>query len=52
VAFFHAGDDEVAVRRSAPEPAPRRKATGSNLRMAAVAGAPVPRTGTGNFRPY
>ena len=52
VAFFGTGEGEIAVRRGAPEPAQRRKAAGSNLRMAAVAGAPVPRTGTGNFRPY
>ncbi|MGM9427343.1 methyl-accepting chemotaxis protein [Hydrogenophaga sp. MI9] len=52
VAFFGAGDHEAVVHRGAPEPAQRRKAAGSNLRMAAVAGAPVPRTGTANFRPY
>jgi methyl-accepting chemotaxis protein len=51
VAFFSTGEGEVQVRRGAPEPA-RRKPAGSNLRMASVAGAPVPRTGTGNFRPY
>ena len=52
VAFFSTGEGEaeVAVRRGAPEPAPRRRSGGSTLRMAAVAGAPVPRTG--NFRPY
>ena len=52
VAFFSTGDGEASVRRGAPEPAQRRKAAGSNLRMAAVAGAPVPRTGSANFRPY
>jgi methyl-accepting chemotaxis protein len=54
VAFFSSGEGEIVVRRGAPEPAQRRKAAGSGLRMAAVAGAPVPRTGTGasNFRPY
>ena len=52
VAFFGAGEHEVVVQRGAPEPVPRRKAAGSNLRVAAVAGAPVPRTGTANFRPY
>ncbi|MGI9216193.1 MAG: methyl-accepting chemotaxis protein [Hydrogenophaga sp.] len=52
VAFFSSGEGEIVVRRGAPEPAPRRKAVASGLRMAAVAGAPVPRTGTGNFRPY
>ena len=54
VAFFSTGEGEaeVAVRRGAPEPAPRRRSGGSTLRMAAVAGAPVPRTGSANFRPY
>jgi methyl-accepting chemotaxis protein len=52
VAFFSSGEGEIVVRRGAPEPAQRRKAAGSGLRMASVAGAPVPRTGTGNFRPY
>jgi methyl-accepting chemotaxis protein len=52
VAFFSAGESDIVVRKGAPEPAPRRKAAGSNLRMAAVSGAPVPRTGSGNFRPY
>jgi methyl-accepting chemotaxis protein len=52
VDFFSTGESDTVVRRGAPEPAPRRKAAGSNLRMAAVAGAPVPRTGTSNFRPY
>ncbi|MGI9216194.1 MAG: methyl-accepting chemotaxis protein [Hydrogenophaga sp.] len=50
VAFFSSGEGEIVVRRGAPEPAPRRRAGSSNLRMAAVAGAPVPRTS--NFRPY
>jgi methyl-accepting chemotaxis protein len=55
VAFFSSsGGGDIVVRRGAPEPAQRRKPAGSSLRMAAVAGAPVPRTGTGssNFRPY
>ena len=52
VSFFSAGESDIVVRRGAPEPTQRRKPAGSNLRMAAVAGAPVPRTGTGNFRPY
>ncbi|MBT9550736.1 MAG: PAS domain S-box protein [Hydrogenophaga sp.] len=52
VAFFGSDDHEAVGHRGAPEPVQRRKGAGSNLRMAAVAGAPVPRTGTGNFRPY
>ena len=49
IAFFGGGEQDLSPRRSAnAETAPRR-----GLRMAAVAGAPVPRAaGAGNFRPY
>ncbi|MFP8780273.1 methyl-accepting chemotaxis protein [Hydrogenophaga sp. RWCD_12] len=50
VSFFGSGEQDIVVRKVANgEPAPRRAAAG--LRMAAVAGAPVPRS-SGNFRPY
>jgi methyl-accepting chemotaxis protein len=55
VAFFSLGDSGLPVPRQ--EAAPRRRAPPApGLRMAAVAGAPVPRYGAGagaaNFRPY
>jgi methyl-accepting chemotaxis protein len=52
VAFFNTTEHDIVVHRGARDPAARRRPAPSNLRMAAVAGAPVPRTGTGNFRPY
>ena len=53
VSFFGSGEQDIVVRKVANgEPAPRR-AAGAGLRMAAVAGAPVPRAPAGgNFRPY
>ncbi|MFP8780272.1 methyl-accepting chemotaxis protein [Hydrogenophaga sp. RWCD_12] len=52
VSFFGSGEQDIVVRKVANgEPAPRR--AGAGLRMAAVAGAPVPRAGgAANFRPY
>jgi methyl-accepting chemotaxis protein len=54
VSFFGAGEQDVMVRKVANgEPVGRRAHASGGLRMAAVAGAPVPRAApTGNFRPY
>jgi methyl-accepting chemotaxis protein len=52
VSFFGSGEQDIVPRKVAHgEPAPRRAHAGGGLRMAAVAGAPVPRA-SGNFRPY
>ena len=54
VSFFGSGEQDVVVRKVANgEPLGRRAPSGFGLRMAAVAGAPVPRAApAGNFRPY
>ncbi len=54
VSFFGSGEQDVVVRKVANgEPVARRAAPVGGLRMAAVAGAPVPRAApAGNFRPY
>jgi methyl-accepting chemotaxis protein len=54
VAFFSSGENAIAASRFEGGSASRRRgAPTPNLRMAAVAGAPVPRAAaTGNFRPY
>jgi methyl-accepting chemotaxis protein len=54
VSFFGSGEQEVVVRKVANgDPVGRRAPMTSGLRMAAVAGAPVPRAApSGNFRPY
>ncbi|WP_169802382.1 hypothetical protein, partial [Hydrogenophaga flava] len=54
VSFFGSGEQDVVVRKVANgEPVKRRAPMASGLRMAAVAGAPVPRAApSGNFRPY
>ncbi|WP_445297929.1 methyl-accepting chemotaxis protein [Hydrogenophaga pseudoflava] len=54
VSFFGAGEQDVVVRKVANgEPVGRRAPGAGGLRMAAVAGAPVPRAApSGNFRPY